>query len=282
MSRMQNTPRVISLVMSLVMILMVSPFCMCASARAEEPWKTITTTQGEGVYTLESWRRDWPGCTWEDGISEGRVQIVRDMDQLWWRVTHPAGKIGPSDGGAGWRWHFSNKPERCVQMKFRVMFEEGFDFKKSGKLAGVCGGPKTITGGLPCTGYEGWSVRIVWRKERRALAYVYHPNQRGKYGDEFNFPASFQFPIGKPTDLRLEVKMNTVGQRDGHVRVWAKLPDAEEQLMVDRTDMEWTKVDTIGIDSLIFNTFHGGGDLSFAPDTPCVDRFTGFAYRVIQ
>ena len=59
--------------------------------------------------------------------------------------------------------------------------------------------------------------------------------------------------------------MNTPGKRDGSVSVWIAIGDEKEKLLVERTDMEWRTVPTFGVDSLYFETFHGGSDASWAP-----------------
>jgi hypothetical protein len=108
----------------------------------------------------------------------------------------------------------------------------------------------------------------------RGQAYVYHPNMASKYGDEFDFPADFRFGTGLPVEVRIAVVMNTGGQRDGSLRIWVTLPQQGERLMVERTDMEWTKDAAIGVDSILFNTFHGGSDESWAPAKACSARFS--------
>ena len=113
----------------------------------------------------------------------------------------------------------------------------------------------------------------MWRKEGRGQAYVYHVNQPSQYGDEFDFPADFRFPTGMPVQVHLAMTINTVGQRDGTLRIWISLPQQKERLMVEKTDMEWTKTADIGVDSILFNTFHGGSDATWAPTKPCAARF---------
>jgi hypothetical protein len=48
---------------------------------------------------------------------------------------------------------------------------------------------------------------------------------------------------------------------------------------VEKTDMEWRAVPEIGVDSILFNTFHGGNDSEWAPSRDCHARFSGFAWR---
>jgi hypothetical protein len=163
-----------------------------------------------------------------------------------------------------------------------VRFSKDFDWVKGGKLPGLCGGPENVSGGRPATGTNGFSARLMWRKDGRGEAYVYHvnANQRGDYGDSFSFPESFRFPTEEDVHVRIAVAMNTVGKRDGSVRVWIAVGDAKEQLMVERTDMAWRTVDSFGVDSAYFETFHGGSDESWAPTRKCWAEFGGMTWKV--
>jgi hypothetical protein len=40
--------------------------------------------------------------------------------------------------------------------------------------------------------------------------------------------------------------------------------------------MEWRSAETFNVDSLYFETFHGGNDSSWAPTRPCYAEFSGF------
>ena len=113
----------------------------------------------------------------------------------------------------------------------------------------------------------------MWRRDGRGEAYVYHKNQPERYGESFPFPADFRFPTETPVQVRLAVTMNSVGQRNGSVRVWISLGNDKEKLTVERSDLEWRTVDTFGVDSLYFETFHGGSDASWAPTRECSAEF---------
>jgi hypothetical protein len=235
-------------------------------------WQPLVINPAPGPYSIADWARDWPDCKFEDGVEQGRLSVVTDGSP-WLRVTYAAGGIGPDNGGCGWRWPFSKKPKPSAELRYTVQFEPGFEFVKGGKLPGLCGGPKTITGGDLCTGLDGWSARLMWRREGRAQAYLYHPNQPSKYGDEIDFPSDFRFPIGMPVKIHLAVKINSIGHRDGALRIWVALPQQDERLVIEKVDMEWTKDAQIGVDSVLFNTFHGGNDSAWAPTKECAARF---------
>ncbi|HEY1051278.1 MAG TPA: hypothetical protein VGE39_16015, partial [Prosthecobacter sp.] len=174
-----------------------------------------------GEYTKEQWKADWPGCEFEGGIKEGRVVLVEQMEQVpkvltspaglayvlepkeqkWLRVNFAVGKIGPEEGGAGWRWPVGRHEE--AELRYTLRFSKDFDFVKGGKLPGLCGGPDNVSGGRPADGKNGFSARLMWRKDGRGEAYVYHKNQKSNYGDSFAFPEDFRFPMSEPVKVRL-------------------------------------------------------------------------------
>ena len=71
--------------------------------------------------------------------------------------------------------------------------------------------------------------------------------------------------------------MNRAGKRDGQLRIWVN-----QKLVVERTDLQWRKGSTYGVDSVLFNTFHGGGDSEWAPGRDVWAEFGGFQVRLIK
>jgi hypothetical protein len=240
---------------------------------AQEPVNVLLSGM-PGPYSVAQWKTDWPGCTFEDGVKEGRFSLVKSEGMNWLRALYPKGAVGPNEGGGGWRMPFASREE--AELRYTIRFEEGFDFKKGGKLPGLCGGPKTITGGDAVSGKDGFSVRLMWRKEGRGQAYVYHMDQPSKYGDEFDFPGTFRFPVGVPVTIRLQVRLNTPSKKDGTIRIWTTLLDGAEQLQLEKTGLRFRQVDDYGIDSLLFNTFHGGSDESWGPTKDVAADFARF------
>ena len=232
------------------------------ASAADLPW-SVTIAGELGPYTKERWKADWPGCEFEGGIQEGRVMVTEGQKL---RVNFALGQIGPEAGGAGWRMPFGK--HETAEMSYTLRFSKDFDFVKGGKLPGLCGGPENVSGGRLANGQNGFSARLMWRRDGRGEAYVYHKNQKGDYGDSFAFPSDFRFPTDTPVKVRLAVSMNTPGKRNGALRVWI-----DEKLLVERSDMEWRSVDSYGVDGLYFETFHGGGHKSWAPTKPCWAEF---------
>jgi len=141
------------------------------ASAADLPW-SVTIAGELGLYTKERWKADWPGCEFEGGIKEGRV-MVTEGQRL--RVNFALGKIGPEAGGAGWRMPFGK--HETAEMSYTLRFSKDFDFVKGGKLPGLCGGPENVSGGRPANGQNGFSARLMWRRDGRGEAYVYHKNR---------------------------------------------------------------------------------------------------------
>ncbi len=227
-----------------------------------------------GPYTVKQWKHDWPGCEFENGVKQGHIVLLEDSQTRWLRVNFVPGQIGPEQNGAGWRWPFGRR--EAAELSYTVRFGSDFDWVKGGKLPGLSGGPDNVSGGRPANGTNGFSARLMWRRDGRGEAYVYHKNQEDDYGDSFSFPDEFRFPTLVPIHVRLRVTMNEPGRRNGSLQVWISLGEKPARLVVDRGDMEWRSVNSFGVDSIYFETFHGGSDLSWAPTRECAAEFSDF------
>jgi hypothetical protein len=259
-------PSIVSIMRLIVLLLFAT------AGIAAEPEVIIKPKGTIGPCSVAQWKKDWPGCEWEDGVKEGQLSIAERDGKKVFRVDYKPGEIGPEKCGVGWRYPMGR--HESAQMTYTVRFSKNFDFVKGGKLPGLCGGPTNTSGGRPADGTNGFSARLMWRKDGHGEAYVYHKNQKSNYGDSFSFPAEFHFPTDTPIRVRLRVTMNEPGRKNGKLYVWIAVADQPEQLMVSHTDMEWRTVDTFGVDALYFETFHGGSDKTWAPTRACWSEFS--------
>lgn len=238
----------------------------------------ITPCSNSGICTVDQWKQDWPGCRYEDGISEGHLSLVETDDGNAYRVDYAVGEIGPEKGGVGWRYPIGKSD--AVALTYKVTFSKDFQWVKGGKLPGLCGGPESVTGGNRADGKNGFSVRLMWRADGRGEAYAYHMNQPKRYGESFPFPSEFRFPTGKPLLVRLRVSMNTLGKRNGQLDVWVGTARTGKLLHVlSRSDMEWRATPNIAIDGLLFQTFYGGDDKTWAPRKSSFTLFSDISTR---
>lgn len=147
-----------------------------------------------------------------------------------------------------------------LTLSFDVKFCEDFDFEKGGKLHGV-GPDKPITGGF--SGEKlGWSVRILFKPHGHVASYIYHPEMKGMYGESI----TSKVPVFKPGllhKIKLEVKLNTTEKtHDGYVKIYV-----DERLQVMHKNLSFYLANEYEqlISNLLFSTFYGGNNISFAP-----------------
>ncbi len=158
----------------------------------------------------------------------------------------------------------------AATLSYDVKFHSAFEFVKGGKLPGLGGGEKP-TG---CTSdpdeMDGWTIRVMWLNAGTGGAivpvlYVYDRDRPpGVCGDVYVLPdenPEFVFHTGSWYRVDLQVQMNsTMGGHNG----WARLY-VEGVLVAEATDLSLKATLGMGIDTFMFNTFHGGDDNSWAP-----------------
>lgn len=173
----------------------------------------------------------------------------------------PAGIYGNETSGFSFGARI--KPSMTKVIQYEVKFSEDFDFVKGGKLPGLCGG-RNASGGTPATGKNGFSARLMWRRNGQLVSYVYHVDQKTEYGDDFQWIGQSQKPVhlkrGVWHKIKMEVSMNGAGKSNGTIRGFFN-----GSLVFEKNDFLFRTVERIKVDRLCFNTFFGGGDQSWAP-----------------
>ncbi|MBI1862161.1 MAG: hypothetical protein HYR96_14700 [Deltaproteobacteria bacterium] len=217
-------------------------------------------------------------------LGADRSEIVQDPQRghTVLKVKYPKGEIDSHPSGASWITYLGGKFE-SMTVSYYVKFEKDFTFVKGGKLPGLIGGARhgvphsTLTGGFKPDGTDGWSARVMWRKDGRVVQYIYHPDQPDKWGEDFPWmidgkPA--QFLLGRWHHLKTEIRMNTPTQNNGIIRSWF---DGQEALEV--TNLRFRDIPTIAIDALYFSTFFGGDEPDWAPPRDVHAFFDDFVVR---
>jgi hypothetical protein len=149
-------------------------------------------------------------------------------------------------------------------LSYDVKFDRDFQFVLGGKLHGL-GPERPVAGGNPIRP-DGWSARVMWRARGRPELYTYHQDQRGRYGDHGAVLRSVTFAPGRYHSVSLHVRLNDpVEAANGavHLYVDGKRVEAQERVRLRGADGP----DTL-IGRLLFSTFHGGNDPSWAPRAP--------------
>ena len=173
------------------------------------------------------------------------------------RVLYPKNSSSPSDadeegvprGGLGFytaEKAFAGSDRACL--RYRVRFEEGFDFVKGGKLPGLYGG-EAPSGGEEATGENGFSLRLMWREQGQGELYPYLVDLEG----ESIGRGTWHFPSGRWIEVEQEVILNAPDKNNGVARIWI-----DSWPVLERRDLTYRTTDKVGIDGLMFSTFFGG------------------------
>ncbi|MBI3830921.1 MAG: hypothetical protein HY291_15485 [Planctomycetes bacterium] len=155
------------------------------------------------------------------------------------------------------------EPEE-IYVRYYLKFDE--DWKNAtfgGKLPGMGGTyGKAGWGGRPVNGTDGWSARGLFNSNEGADAtdigfYCYHADMKDKYGSEWRFKPKLQH--GRWYCVELYTKLNTPGKdgakgkNDGILRGWI-----DGQVGFEKTDVRFRDVDTLKIEDVWLNVYHGG------------------------
>ena len=158
-------------------------------------------------------------------------------------------------------------PAEEYWLSYRVKFEEGFDFRRGGKMPGLTSGGGKFTGGRHPTEGEGWIARYMWTRGGGAIVYFYSVDMPGKWGEGLKLPGVTFIP-GRWHRLTQHIRINAPGQADGVLEVWFDgkqvYQDTRERFRRGRQGL---------IDSFYFSTFHGGNTPDWAPKTDSAARF---------
>ena len=191
------------------------------------------------------------------------------------QVFYPKGSYSPGAddaprGGAGFVAEFGTGQglERAC-LTYRVRFQDDFYFKKGGKLPGLYGG-NAPTGGDKVTGKNGFTARLMWRSLGAGEAYAYVVNKPGDYGLSVG-RGSWQFQPGKWHTIQQEVVLNDPREANGQLRVWV-----DGRHVIDKGKLVYRTEPGVTIDGLIFQTFFGGGDKSWASPKDQSAQFADF------
>ena len=242
---------------------------MALTGKETEPRNKIQVdfdAHPDGAYEMRIFRRDWENAFL--GKFHQRASIVAESKGKSLRVAYPRGALGPNEGGGHFRERLA--PRRTYRLSYRVLFEEGFDFRRGGKLPGL-GGGKANTGGRKPTG-DGWSARYMWGEAGKLDLYLYHLDQKTNYGERIELKA--KAVLGQWLKLSQTVQVNAPGKADGRIQVWV-----DEKLALDRKKLRLRgKVgpQVALVDQFLFSTFHGGSTKDWAPTRTSHARFDDF------
>jgi hypothetical protein len=179
------------------------------------------------------------------------------------QVTTPRGEHLGTSFAYKFREQIGAEPE---EIYFRYYLKFDADWKNAtsgGKLPGISGTyGKAGWGGRKVNGSDGWSARGLFETRNGADStaigfYCYHAEMRGKYGENFRF--SPRLAHGRWYCVEQYCKLNTPsdsggrGKSDGILRGWI-----DGQLAFEKTDIRFRDVDSLKIEEVWINVYHGG------------------------
>jgi hypothetical protein len=143
---------------------------------------------------------------------------------------------------------------------FDVKFDKDFQFLKGGKLHGL-GPDNRVTGGDKVKP-DGWSARAMWRDDGLET-YVYCQDKDTRWGQKPDRKIEFQFQTQRYYSISIYVKLNDPAEKsNGSMRIYINGKGvAEDRDIRFRAEQG----DHTKITHLLFSTFHGGEDPSWAP-----------------
>ena len=265
------------------------PVILAAPAIAE-PLSVTFEKDSLGAYTDSAARLDFPArpgaSAWYAMEQNGgaNAAIARDSTHgKVLRLRYPAGCLGPNDSPVACAGQIKEPlpfAADTLWISYDVQFEPGFEFVRGGKLPGLCGG-KCYTGGdRPATG-DGWSARVMWRKDGRAVQYMYFVEQTSKYGDDFPWNLGGRIPQkrfipGTWHRIVTCVALNSVsregaGDRNGSVRTWM-----DGELVLNLDTLRLRDYASQKVDQFYLSTFHGGNTEEWSPSHDSYARFDNF------
>ena len=205
-----------------------------------------------------------------NGAAYGRNECAADMGNcVYWlseansevndgnlRVRFQGKQFGPA-GAIGAAVQVNR--DRVYTLEYKVRFDKDFEWKLGGKLPGLAGGDRP-TGGDDTSGGNGFSTRYMWRKDGRMVVYAYYEGKPAdkKFGEDWE--CEINFVPERWYTLRQKVTVNTGNQANGKVEVWV---DGSKKLT--KTGLLLMSNGSNGVDFVLFDTFMGGADSTWAP-----------------
>lgn len=252
-------------------------------AQVTNPVKIDFELHPVSPYTTLMAQHDFPNASWYHGFEYGRASIVEDNGSKVLRLKYPQGCLGPNyeEGCAAQvKWNLP-EPAKTMWVGYKIKFEEGFDFRKGGKLPGLCGGKAYSGGNKPASKGDGWSARIMWRQDGAIHQYMYYVEQAANYGDYWPWTdessVSSRFIPGKWHTVITQIILNTIesgatnGNHDGVLRSWL-----DGEMVLEKTGLRLIDFEDQMIDIFYISTFHGGDNSDWKPLNDSYIRYDDF------
>ena len=210
-------------------------------------------------------------------IDYSKVIRVRNVKTPVLEVSLPKGSLSPkhtapSKGGVSFQWRPTGMDKaKSACLSYQIWLPVDFDFKKGGTLPGLYG---AIDGNHNNDDKTQFAGRFMWR-EGGALELVSTlPNANGEPRTVSMDPDFFRLPVLRWTSVEQEIVLNTLGKKDGMIRVWMN-----GELVVNRTQLELSNSDSVLLAGVQADVYYGGSDSSFSSPKDTSVRLTQFEVR---
>ncbi|KAI1315356.1 hypothetical protein EDD11_000915 [Mortierella claussenii] len=196
------------------------------------------------------------------------------------QLTYPKGSytpsLGPVMGGAQfYATPFGDKsPFEKMMISYDVAFPSGFNWVLGGKLPGIYGGTPYdgCSGGIQSTGANCLTMRLMWRPSGSGEVYAYVPadaNSKLCKSPEVMCNDQYGKSIGRgqiyfaaATWNRIDMIMalnEPAGNQNGTLQVYLN-----GNRVISMDNMPYRTTGMVGFQGLMFSSFFGGSDTSYA------------------
>lgn len=237
-----------------------------------------TTTTWSSNFSTSDWQQSWQIRSQGQWGMENTAVVPDETGRFGQvlRVRYPAGSASPTvtrkgapPGGAQFYGTPNSSPSDRIKLSYSLRFSRDFDFVKGGKLPGLYGGTGNSGGDIP-NGRDGFSSRLMWRKNGIGEVYAYLPNSK-KNGTSLG-RGQWTFRPNTWHQIQQELQLNTPDRSDGSVRIWL-----DQKLVLEETGLRFRTTSKLKIDGIFFSTFFGGDDRSWSPPKDVFIDFANFS-----
>jgi hypothetical protein len=229
----------------------------------------------------EDWKGQWPLLKGID-FGEENLSVLHGAvgDPAYYlRVKYPRGSWSPKAtreaglpvGGVQFYSPVCGTGVDEATLSYSLRFSNQFPFGKGGKLPGLYGG-KGNTGGKIPNGTDGFSTRFMWVQNGAGVIYPYLPTSV-RVGSTFG-RGTFYFKPGIWHRLEQHVRLNTPGSDNGEIDVVL-----DGKPVFQQAGLRFRDVSSLKINGILFSTFFGGADESWAAASDCFIDFADFTVR---
>ena len=161
-----------------------------------------------------------------------------------------------------------------ITFEYDVMFENGFEWVRGGKMPGLRGGDINLaTSGCVRPQPAGaWSYRPMWKPDGTVILYIYDQS-RIKNNDACGISTASEkgvLKVNQWLNFKIYMKLNSnANLADGVAKLYV-----DNKLAVERKDIQFRGIyPGATVDHIMFETFYGGHDPSWAPSKTTYAQF---------